>query len=204
MTVHPEPEIPVWKTRRFRLLAVFGSLAVLALVLILQNFDTTEVQFLFWTARAPLAWVLVTFMALGAGVEVLIRLLVRRRAPSVPSRTPARRRGPGTGNRLGASCRLRTALPRCRGTRRGEASTGRSINRRAPCSRMRFSRSAAGDLDLSLGSIDSVRDRRAVHPPGQGARSRHPYATHISDQCAQSAIVGRSGLGRSAHRRGTP
>lgn len=93
MTVRPEPEIPVWKTRRFRLLAIFGSLAVLALILILQNFDTTEVQFLFWTARAPLAWVLVTFMALGAGVEVLIRLLVRRRRAKRAEAAPRRDEG---------------------------------------------------------------------------------------------------------------
>jgi uncharacterized integral membrane protein len=37
------------------------------------------VQFLFWRAEAPLAWVLVTFLVLGAGVDELIRVLVRRR-----------------------------------------------------------------------------------------------------------------------------
>ena len=78
MTTRPDPETPAWKTKQFRLI-VFGALAVLALILILQNFDTTEVQFLFWTGRAPLAWVLLTFMLLGAGVEELIRLLVRRK-----------------------------------------------------------------------------------------------------------------------------
>lgn len=79
MTTGPGPQIPAWKTRRFRLIVLFGAIALLALILVLQNFDTTEVQFLFWRAEAPLAWVLVTFMALGAGVEVLVRLLVRRR-----------------------------------------------------------------------------------------------------------------------------
>jgi uncharacterized integral membrane protein len=78
MTTRPDPETPVWKRKQFRLIA-FGALAVLALILILQNFDTTEVQFLFWTGRAPLAWVLLTFMLVGAGVEELIRLLVRRK-----------------------------------------------------------------------------------------------------------------------------
>lgn len=73
------PEQPVWQTRRFRLIILYGSLGVLALVLILQNFDTTEVQFLFWRAEAPLAWVLMTFMVLGAGVDELVRVLVRRR-----------------------------------------------------------------------------------------------------------------------------
>src|SRR3989304_4850834 len=79
MTTPPASETPAWKTRRFRLLVLFGAIALLALILVLQNFDTTEVQFLFWRAEAPLAWVLVTFMALGAGVEVLIRLLLRRK-----------------------------------------------------------------------------------------------------------------------------
>jgi uncharacterized integral membrane protein len=73
------PEQPVWQTRRFRLIILYGSLGVLALILILQNFDTTEVQFLFWRAEAPLAWVLMTFMVLGAGVDELVRVLVRRR-----------------------------------------------------------------------------------------------------------------------------
>jgi len=79
MTTPPASETPALKTRRFRLLVLFGAIALLALILVLQNFDTTEVQFLFWRAEAPLAWVLVTFMALGAGVEVLIRLLLRRK-----------------------------------------------------------------------------------------------------------------------------
>jgi uncharacterized integral membrane protein len=73
------PEQPVWQTRRFRLIILYGSLGLLALVLILQNFDTTEVQFLFWRAEAPLAWVLMTFMVLGAGVDELVRVLVRKR-----------------------------------------------------------------------------------------------------------------------------
>ena len=72
-------EPPVWQTRRFRLIVLYGSLGLLALVLILQNFDTTEVQFIFWRAEAPLAWVLLTFMILGAGVDELVRVLVRRR-----------------------------------------------------------------------------------------------------------------------------
>ncbi|MEX0825218.1 MAG: LapA family protein [Acidimicrobiia bacterium] len=72
-------EKPVWQTRRFRLIVFYGSLGLLALILILQNFDTTEVQFLFWRAEAALAWVLITFMILGAGVDELVRVLVRRR-----------------------------------------------------------------------------------------------------------------------------
>jgi len=73
------PEKPVWQTRRFRLIVLYGSLGILALVLILQNFEVTTVQFLFWRSEAPLAWVLMTFMVLGAGVDELIRVLVRRR-----------------------------------------------------------------------------------------------------------------------------
>lgn len=75
----PLPEKPLWQTRRFRLMIVYGSLGLLALVLILQNFDTTEVQFLFWRAEAPLAWVLITFLGLGAGLDELVRVIVRRR-----------------------------------------------------------------------------------------------------------------------------
>ena len=78
MTQIPNEE-PLWQTRRFRLMVLYGSLGLLALILILQNFDTTEVQFLFWRAEAPLAWVLMTFMLLGAGVDELVRVLVRRR-----------------------------------------------------------------------------------------------------------------------------
>ncbi|HSM02442.1 MAG TPA: LapA family protein [Acidimicrobiia bacterium] len=70
---------PVWQTRRFRLIVLYGVVALLALILILQNFDTTEVQFLCWRAEAPLAWVLMTFMVLGAGVDELVRVVVRRR-----------------------------------------------------------------------------------------------------------------------------
>lgn len=89
MTTRPDPETPAWRTKRFRLIA-FAVLAILALILVLQNFDTTEVQFLFWTAQAPLAWVLLTFMLLGAGVEELVRLLVRRRrAKRADARFPA-------------------------------------------------------------------------------------------------------------------
>ncbi len=78
MTNRPEPDAPFWRTRRIRLIT-FGIIAVLALILILQNFDRTQVQFLFWDAFAPLAWVLLTFMLLGAGVDELIRALMRRK-----------------------------------------------------------------------------------------------------------------------------
>jgi uncharacterized integral membrane protein len=70
---------PAWKTRRFRIAVVFGLIGVIALVLILQNFDTTEVQLLFWRAEAPLAGVIFTSMLVGAGLEVGIRALLRRR-----------------------------------------------------------------------------------------------------------------------------
>jgi uncharacterized integral membrane protein len=78
MTSRPEPEPSFWKTRRFRLI-VFGVIGVLALILVLQNFEDATVRLLFWKAEAPLVWVLLTFMLLGAGVDELVRLLVRRR-----------------------------------------------------------------------------------------------------------------------------
>lgn len=89
-----QPEQPMWQTRRFRLILLYGLLAVLALILILQNFDTTEVLFLFWRAEAPLAWVLMSFMVLGAGVDELIRVLVRRRRSKKAAAIPQEPSGP--------------------------------------------------------------------------------------------------------------
>ncbi len=70
---------PLWKTRRFRIAALVTIIGALALTLILQNFDTTEVQFFFWRAEAPLAGVIFTSMLIGAGLEVLVRMVLRRR-----------------------------------------------------------------------------------------------------------------------------
>ena len=70
---------PLWKTRRFRIFILVAVIAVAVLTLILQNFDTTEVQFYFWRAEAPLAGVILTSMLLGAGLEVMVRMLLRRR-----------------------------------------------------------------------------------------------------------------------------
>jgi len=70
---------PLWQTRKFRIGLLAAVIAVLALVLILQNFDTTEVQFFFWRAESPLAGVIFTSMLLGAGLQVLVRLAWRRR-----------------------------------------------------------------------------------------------------------------------------
>ena len=70
---------PLWQTRKFRIGVLAAVIAVLALVLILQNFDTTEVQFFFWRAEAPLAGVIFTSMLIGAGLQVLVRMVLRRR-----------------------------------------------------------------------------------------------------------------------------
>lgn len=70
---------PLWQTRKFRIGLLATVIAVLALVLILQNFDTTEVQFFFWRAEAPLAGVILTSMLIGAGLQVLVRMVLRRR-----------------------------------------------------------------------------------------------------------------------------
>ena len=48
------PTTPLWQTRKFRIGALITVIAALMLTLILQNFDTTEVQFFFWRAEAPL------------------------------------------------------------------------------------------------------------------------------------------------------
>jgi len=78
MTNRSQSGGPFWRTRQFRLI-FFAVIAALALILVLQNFDRTQVQFLFWDAFAPLAWVLLTFMLLGAGIDEMIHLIVRRR-----------------------------------------------------------------------------------------------------------------------------
>lgn len=72
-------QTPLWQTRRFRIAVIAGLVGVIALVLILQNFDTTEVQFLFWRAEAPLAGVIFTSMLVGAGLQVAVRAVMRRR-----------------------------------------------------------------------------------------------------------------------------
>jgi uncharacterized integral membrane protein len=77
-----QPTTPLWQTRKFRIALLATVIAVLALVLILQNFDTTEVQFYFWRAEAPLAGVIFTSMLIGAGLQVLLRMVLRRRKRS--------------------------------------------------------------------------------------------------------------------------
>ena len=72
-------DTPLWKTRRFRIGALIAVIVALALTLILQNFDTTVVRFFFWRAEAPLAGVIFTSMLIGAGLQVLVRMLLRRR-----------------------------------------------------------------------------------------------------------------------------
>ena len=74
-----DEETPLWATKKFRIAVLAVVIALLALTLILQNFDTTEVQFFFWKAEAPLAGVIFTAMLLGAGLEATIRMLWRRR-----------------------------------------------------------------------------------------------------------------------------
>ncbi|HLE39793.1 MAG TPA: lipopolysaccharide assembly protein LapA domain-containing protein [Acidimicrobiia bacterium] len=72
-------QTPLWQTRKFRIGVLAAVIGALALTLILQNFDTTEVQFFFWRAEAPLAGVIFTSMLIGAGLQVLVKMLLRRR-----------------------------------------------------------------------------------------------------------------------------
>ncbi|WKZ82776.1 MAG: LapA family protein [Acidimicrobiia bacterium] len=74
-----ERETSIWESRRFRVGLIAGTSALVALILILQNFDTVEVQFFFWRAEAPLAGLIFTSMLVGAGLQALIRLLWRRK-----------------------------------------------------------------------------------------------------------------------------
>ena len=86
---------PLWQTRRFRIALIAGLVGVLALVLILQNFDTTEVQFLFWRAEAPLAGVIFTSMLVGAGLQVAGRAVWHRRKRMRQTAPPGGAAAPG-------------------------------------------------------------------------------------------------------------
>jgi uncharacterized integral membrane protein len=88
---------PLWQTRRFRIALLAGLVGGVALVLILQNFDTTEVQFLFWRAEAPLAGVIFTSMLVGAGLQVAGRAVWRRRKRMRQAATPGGPAAPSDG-----------------------------------------------------------------------------------------------------------
>ena len=75
----PTPPTPLWQTRRFRIAVMASVVGLLALILILQNFERIDVQFLFWNSRAPIAVVIFVSMVAGAGLEMLVRILLRRR-----------------------------------------------------------------------------------------------------------------------------
>ena len=75
----PQPPTPLWQTRKFRIAALASVVGLLVLILILQNFDRIYVQFFFWEARIPIAVVIFISMVVGAGLEVLVRILLRRR-----------------------------------------------------------------------------------------------------------------------------
>jgi uncharacterized integral membrane protein len=52
-------------------LGVIGALAILGLVLVVQNSVTTEVSILWWSVRMPLFFLLVAMVALGVGLDRL-------------------------------------------------------------------------------------------------------------------------------------
>lgn len=66
------------KTRRFRI-GLLVAIAALAVTVVLQNFDPTDMQFLFWQTRAPLAVAIILAMLVGAGLQWLIPMIVQRR-----------------------------------------------------------------------------------------------------------------------------
>ena len=79
MTTSTPPPTPLWKTRKFRIAALAGTVGVLALIVILQNLERWDIQFLFWNVRTSIAATIVTAMLAGAGLEVLLRIVLRRR-----------------------------------------------------------------------------------------------------------------------------
>ena len=79
MSQNRQPRPSLWESRAFRIGVIGGTVGILSLILILQNFDTTEVQVLFWKGEAPLAGVIFTSMLVGAGLQVLLRMWWRRR-----------------------------------------------------------------------------------------------------------------------------
>lgn len=79
MTTPTPPPTPLWKTRKFRIAALAGFVGLLALIVILQNLERWDVQFLFWNVRTSIAATIFTAMLAGAGLEVLLRMVLRRR-----------------------------------------------------------------------------------------------------------------------------
>ncbi|MBI5158194.1 MAG: hypothetical protein HZA58_09335 [Acidimicrobiia bacterium] len=75
----PTPPTPLWRTRRFRIAALAGTVVLLALIIILQNLERWDIQFLFWNVRTSIAATIFASMLAGAGLEVLLRLVLRRR-----------------------------------------------------------------------------------------------------------------------------
>ncbi len=75
----PTPPTPLWQTRKFRIAALAGFVGLLALIVILQNLERWDIQFLFWNIRTSIAATIFTAMLAGAGLEVLLRIVLRRR-----------------------------------------------------------------------------------------------------------------------------
>ena len=75
----PKPPTPLWQTRRFRIAVLAGTVGLLALIVILQNLERWDIQFLFWNIRTSIAATIFAAMLAGAGLEVLLRLVLRRR-----------------------------------------------------------------------------------------------------------------------------
>lgn len=96
MTTSTPPPTPLWKTRKFRIAALAGTVGVLALIVILQNLERWDIQFLFWNVRTSIAATIVTAMLAGAGLEVLLRIVLRRRKRKRVAAREAEHKADGT------------------------------------------------------------------------------------------------------------
>lgn len=65
--------------RRIALVGALVLVLILALVFVVENSERVEVSFVFFSAKISLIWVITLSMAIGAGLGVLVKHLIRKR-----------------------------------------------------------------------------------------------------------------------------
>jgi uncharacterized integral membrane protein len=67
------------QVRRIALVGALVLVLILALVFVVENSERVEVSFVFFSAKISLIWVITLSMAIGAGLGVLVKHLIRKR-----------------------------------------------------------------------------------------------------------------------------
>lgn len=70
--IRERPDVP-WK------LIVLAAVAIYAVVFLLANAETQEVNFVFFTVRTRLVWLILLSMALGAVLALVLPGMLQRR-----------------------------------------------------------------------------------------------------------------------------